>query len=74
MTSTQFDLKDSNFSKSNDCETSANPVSAEVVAAIQAGLAATAKKYSDNDDESTPKNPERGTLPYDNNKSVFYHN
>lgn len=51
---------------------SENPIYAAAVTAVQAGLAATARKYSEMDNDSAKKNPQRGTIPYDNDKSVFY--
>ena len=41
--------------------------------AVSAGLAYTAKRYSQLDDEKMPnKNSEKGTFKYDNDKSVHY--
>lgn len=49
-----------------------NPLYAAAVTAVQAGMAATARKYAEMDNEKAKKNPTRGTIPYDNDKSVFY--
>ena len=49
-----------------------NPLYASAVTAVQAGLAATARKYAELDSATAKKNPVRGTIPYDNDKSVFY--
>lgn len=48
------------------------PLYNSAVTAIQAGLAATAQKYNEMDNDKAKKNPVRGTIPYDNDKSVFY--
>jgi len=40
--------------------------------AVAAGLAYTAKRYSQIDNANTPKNPVRGTFSYDNDKSIHY--
>ncbi len=45
----------------------------KAVGAVSAGLAYTAKRYSQLDDEKMPnKNSERGTFKYDNDKSVHF--
>lgn len=51
---------------------SENPLYNSAVAAVQAGLAATAKKYAEVDNENARKDPKRGTIPYDNDKSIHY--
>lgn len=49
-----------------------NPLFKSAALAIKAGIVATVAKYKEVDDDSARKNPVRGTIPYDNSKSVFY--
>lgn len=45
----------------------------KAVGAVSAGLAYTAKRYSQLDDDKMPnKNSEKGTFRYDNDKSVHF--
>ena len=70
MSNTSVDIQQGDRVK--DSSVNSNPLYASAVTAIQAGLAATARKYAEMDSATAKKNPVRGTIPYDNDKSVFY--
>ena len=40
--------------------------------AVKAGLAYTAKRYAQIDNQNTQKSAEKGTFPYDNSKSLHF--
>ena len=66
-------VSDSNNVKSPDFGANNQSLFNHAVGAVSAGLAYTAKRYSQIDDDSMPnKNPVKGTFKYDNDKSVHY--
>ena len=69
----QIKVDGGNNVKSGDFNSMNEDLFNKACGAVSAGLAYTAKRYAQLDDDSMPnKNSERGTFKYDNDKSVHY--
>lgn len=67
-------METKNLDKLREQTLANNKLYNDAATAVMVGLAATASKYCEMDNANAKKNPYRGTIPYDNNKSVFYTN
>lgn len=65
-------VQDSNTITSPDFGSDNLDLFNQAMSAVKAGIAYTAKRYSEIDDPSTAKNPEKGTFAYDNDKSIHF--